>query len=1022
MSAVAHAPDGQTPVWKDDTIYCEATCDPCDVFYEGSEDDDYIDSATRRLRYEAAGRRFLDGDAPFLLSASLRGPFDRASGWVNPWRSKKAERRPSPCVPQSTTPTPTRSSARKSKSKPHQHVEVSEGTVCHLPTPESLKQVQIMERHPYLEDTDLTRVQLWREEVTPNLLRRDEFREGTARADPEFPRKRRAASTEWLKRPSDKRRRADDVELGFVKSPLQKRRRASRVSRKAVNNGAAAPINLNASFISAPESRPKFQVIRRQENAENTEDELNTSFNISFNSAPARMMSPKRISPRRDVRKNSDGHHWDSEDELSREKLAAATLSSPVSNTGNSKKPFNSTGLPCEGKCGSLAGPESREQRHGGSPAVEIGQMASQKMSEDHAANVDVPVSFKSHSEQSFCFKRRSQSAKSKCQERKASSDQGEALATTNDTSNESESCSGMSAAGRLGCAQTTAHMSPGYVVSRHESNIDIGGPDPETMDSNNCEDQVNVDIELSGHDEDCQMADAEIDQDQKEPDEQYISAQSSLIQHNPEQRALITSQPEKIGASHHLSLTSEHVCTRAQEASLGAEDDEHNSLGTGGYDTTSSPMLARMAQQIAQDTTLYMSDTALSRQPSLQVSNGQPDVDLPATPDRNDRARDFEKSVNDRICGRSAWTTSPAPPRQTIVECTGSGDIEGESGERTDPVALEGDSIVTAPQQSPWAKPPVSHFQAVQPKMSTDEPPRDVIDASEAGDHAACGVVGFVGHEAPVDGHRYGARQQANLAEVDETSHAKCGILPALTPLTLVQESTPEPRFSVKSFASFMSPSPQRTRKWKSRVTLESTSLRLPDTSLDLSSTAENPWKSQPWKKRVSWAPLPNEMQDGSSEASEHAAHRAFSLGTKGRGASPPPETAIADLPTSEDSKFHKHFAKVATTTNVLKRRLLPKALREESLLDSPGPYAMAEKFVAAEQLKKQELGRVDCLAGDSHSGQRLLLADESQDPLHVADDIFRDMLQTWDIDAELDQIRRRESTRMDFGCSAVQ
>ncbi|KAK4101863.1 hypothetical protein N658DRAFT_495795 [Parathielavia hyrcaniae] len=76
----------------DEPIYCEAPPDSDGVLYSGSDDDEYNSPSERRLRYETQARRFLKGKPVFLLSASLRGPFDRKSGWVNPWRSKSASR------------------------------------------------------------------------------------------------------------------------------------------------------------------------------------------------------------------------------------------------------------------------------------------------------------------------------------------------------------------------------------------------------------------------------------------------------------------------------------------------------------------------------------------------------------------------------------------------------------------------------------------------------------------------------------------------------------------------------------------------------------------------------------------------------------------------------------------------------------------------------------------------------------------------------------------------------------------
>ncbi|KAK4226480.1 hypothetical protein QBC38DRAFT_480500 [Podospora fimiseda] len=74
--------------FNDEPIYCEAPHSDDDVIYSGSEDEAYDSPTDRRNRYEEQAQRFADGKPLFLLSASLRGPFDRKLGWVNPWRSQ----------------------------------------------------------------------------------------------------------------------------------------------------------------------------------------------------------------------------------------------------------------------------------------------------------------------------------------------------------------------------------------------------------------------------------------------------------------------------------------------------------------------------------------------------------------------------------------------------------------------------------------------------------------------------------------------------------------------------------------------------------------------------------------------------------------------------------------------------------------------------------------------------------------------------------------------------------------------
>ncbi|EGS23987.1 uncharacterized protein CTHT_0006980 [Thermochaetoides thermophila DSM 1495] len=73
-------------------LRCDPLHGPEDVIYSGSDDDAYSDPEERSRRVETQALRYLEGKSVFLLSTSLRGPFDSSSGWVNPWRSRSASR------------------------------------------------------------------------------------------------------------------------------------------------------------------------------------------------------------------------------------------------------------------------------------------------------------------------------------------------------------------------------------------------------------------------------------------------------------------------------------------------------------------------------------------------------------------------------------------------------------------------------------------------------------------------------------------------------------------------------------------------------------------------------------------------------------------------------------------------------------------------------------------------------------------------------------------------------------------
>ena len=68
------------------SAYEPAVYEEEDIIWPGSDDEDGRtgeERAIKRRRIEEHGLDYLHGGAPFILTASLKGPFD--NGWVNPW-------------------------------------------------------------------------------------------------------------------------------------------------------------------------------------------------------------------------------------------------------------------------------------------------------------------------------------------------------------------------------------------------------------------------------------------------------------------------------------------------------------------------------------------------------------------------------------------------------------------------------------------------------------------------------------------------------------------------------------------------------------------------------------------------------------------------------------------------------------------------------------------------------------------------------------------------------------------------
>ncbi|KAI0007973.1 hypothetical protein F4779DRAFT_589324 [Xylariaceae sp. FL0662B] len=202
----------------DEPIYCAAPSpsNSDDIICLGS-DDGLDDDAkiTKRLRYEEQGLRYLRGEPLRILSASLRGPFDEASGWQNPWLPKapatKSLAEPTR-IPTKPLPAVKRS-LRKNFEELRQRDETTPSTGnsmrCYLPSPDSHRDLPLFSS---METEKRGRIQAWATEVSSGLLERDDFWAPNEIVDEQTsdPSRKRPAGKEWLKTKPSKRKRPDD--------------------------------------------------------------------------------------------------------------------------------------------------------------------------------------------------------------------------------------------------------------------------------------------------------------------------------------------------------------------------------------------------------------------------------------------------------------------------------------------------------------------------------------------------------------------------------------------------------------------------------------------------------------------------------------------------------------------------------------------------------------------------------------------------------------------------------------------
>ncbi|EFQ97035.1 hypothetical protein MGYG_00079 [Nannizzia gypsea CBS 118893] len=87
------------PIKFPDSFLSSLSFDPLSSTSSDSESEhDEVARATKRRRIERVAQDYLHGHPPFILTATLNGPFD--DGWVNPWRKARSPR--SVSLPHST--------------------------------------------------------------------------------------------------------------------------------------------------------------------------------------------------------------------------------------------------------------------------------------------------------------------------------------------------------------------------------------------------------------------------------------------------------------------------------------------------------------------------------------------------------------------------------------------------------------------------------------------------------------------------------------------------------------------------------------------------------------------------------------------------------------------------------------------------------------------------------------------------------------------------------------------------------
>jgi hypothetical protein len=321
---------------------------------------------------------------------------------------------------------------------------------------------------------------------------------------------------------------------------------------------------------------------------------------------------------------------------------------------------------------------------------------------------------------------------------------------------------------------------------------------------------------------------------------------------------------------------------------------------------------------------------------------------------------------------------------------------LSSSNGARPTQDSAKNDIALPESQQSPWAK--TEQAVLTRSPLGIISPNHSVPKSlgMEAREHAA--ILHTPEIQSPFAQETSPAIAAFASQEIpsDENSESTTFAKPILP-----RPSTPEPQFCIKSFSSFLSPSPGR--KHRKGISASFSGSRVKNAQDSLPSTWNARRNLHRRGLRVSWAANLVEFEGASCEET-FAASRHPST----RQSSPPPETPINRVEASCDTRFAKHFEAVANRAKGRQRGFIP---TESQQMQSPAHVAMAKTFIVADTRDQKAQGK----DGEINHAESLPCCRESEEPMDDVEDVFREMgdfLDTWNLDAELESARKGAET----------
>ncbi|KAL7794223.1 hypothetical protein V8C37DRAFT_376931 [Trichoderma ceciliae] len=972
------------------SIYCEAVFQPQDVYYEGSEDEDYDDAVARKQRYEAAGQQFLAGKVPLLLSATLKGPFEEESGWVNPWRSKNRTAH-SQTRPESQNVGSQHSPKRPAASAfiERQAAGALKSAECALPSPESLKQAPFTKAHSRLQHKEAV-MDAWRDDEVPLPLNDDGFWE--AGSPSRNPNKRKSKSSRWLNSVTYKRQRTESVEPE-AETPTLGRSRTNKTDIGKTRTTTTKPsVRSSSIYTHIRELTSRLppggsqDISSEDEDADDADDDEDVSTRSSIDLSLTNASLP---SGRQKILGENDYSSSPLSSAFSQPSLLRAF--SPVS----SSPAQSPTKLEFAGaKVSSRQRPLRRFSSFSKAPTT-LSSLSDLEMlggddDNDYTGSTVLPGP--QPQEDHFWSPETSE---------------------TNDRVRISATPDSI----------PVAALTAGSDYEEHTLSEDDATRAQNADDSIQLDDlKLDYDIPRGNVMPFCttqtsRMADPLI-YDDAEGSNQPAPGSSNMAPSGSPQLAVSLVEPANSSGLEKSQALDDSKLVKAKSP---YKSPPLRSLSPRNGRINSRPALKKIIQPyisslyksptVNADEILFAKENVQTKEnSSSSVVNISPLVSRPnlneiatslnCEPDHSKAANAQEEPV---AHGTSVLSTIScfSPP---LVEAASYGEVEDVTQEDVLPNILEQAESSPTQQKLPTDSlpfPPVEHADLLetQTNENASEEPSEPCSTTPVTDGHSWAHQQEQQNEAPAPTEV--AESAITTQTSIDTPQPPAKELPEFTEQVSERASTPEPQFAFTSFSSFMSPSPKHHRRGTRSFDRDLNSVG-PKSQGILISTMKKSWRSAMPKKKVSWAPLPHEETNSSGDNSEMdpSSSSSLSRGRERAVSPPPPSMGLSSNSLSQgDLRFSDHFAAVADRSKGTKLQSEP--IESEHRSCSPDRQVSVEKFTAPQAEKKSLVTQKD---------------GSDDEPIDIVQDIFDEMddfLQVWDVDAELNEARKAEKAR---------